>query len=136
MIKSIILCFLLFSLALPASAMEIEAPSIPEYAQEQMPDETESFAQGFRELLQKALMTLRPDLKEACSVSLSIIAAVMLVSFLKSFKNLPVCTNLVCFICIMISSLTWSKEIVTISNIKKRPSCFLDVITRWIGFCF
>ena len=87
MIKSIILCFLLFSLALPASAMEIEAPSIPEYAQEQMPDETESFAQGFRELLQKALMTLRPDLKEACSVSLSIIAAVMLVSFLKSFSD-------------------------------------------------
>ena len=87
MIKSIILCFLLFSLALPASAMEIEAPSIPEYALEQMPDETESFAQGFRELLQKALMTLRPDLKEACSVSLSIIAAVMLVSFLKSFSD-------------------------------------------------
>ena len=74
-------------MALPASAMEIEAPSIPEYAQEQMPDETESFAQGFRELLQKALMTLRPDLKEACSVSLSIIAAVMLVSFLKSFSD-------------------------------------------------
>ena len=67
--------------------MEIEAPSIPEYAQEQMPDETESFSQGFRELLQKALMTLRPDLKEACSVSLSIIAAVMLVSFLKSFSD-------------------------------------------------
>lgn len=87
MMKSIVVFMLFFSLAMPVSALEIEAPSVPEYAMERMPENTESFADGLWELFQKALLTIRPDLKEACTVSLSVIAAVMLVSILKSFSD-------------------------------------------------
>ena len=85
--KAFAVIILFFSLALPASALSLEAPTVPEYAQEQMPEDTQSFSDGVQELLKKALMTIRPDLKEACTVSLSVVASVMLVSILQTFPG-------------------------------------------------
>ena len=89
MMKFFAAVLLLISLALPASALEIEAPEVPESAREQMPENTQSFAEGLWELLKKALMTVRPDLREACAVSVSVVAAVILVSLLRSFPGSP-----------------------------------------------
>lgn len=85
--KTFVVILLFFTLALPASALSLEAPTVPESAQEQMPEDTQSFSDGIQEVLKKALMTIRPDLKEACTVSLSVVASVMLVSILQTFPG-------------------------------------------------
>ena len=68
-----------------ASAMEITAPRVPESAQQWMPDNTASFADGLAELFEKALFQLRPELKEAAAVSSSILAAAVLLSVVRCF---------------------------------------------------
>lgn len=81
--KLIFLLLLLFTLAVPVSASEFTAPSVPVSGQAVMPENTESFAEGFRELLQKVLLRIRPDLADAAGVSLSVCAAVMLTALMK-----------------------------------------------------
>ncbi len=78
---------LVFSLALPAAALEFTAPQVPDSGAEQMPENTQSFGDGLMELLRNAVMTIRPDLKEALRVSLSVTAAVMMVSLLRTFSG-------------------------------------------------
>lgn len=79
--------FLALSLALPVSALEITAPEAPSAAAEVMPENTASFGDALLELLQRVILRIRPDLAEACSVSISVIAAVMLVSLLNTFSS-------------------------------------------------
>lgn len=85
--KLIFVILILFALAVPASAAEITAPEVPKSGSEMMPENTESFGDGLWELLQNALLQLRPDLQEAAKVSLGVIAAVMMVSLLQSFSG-------------------------------------------------
>lgn len=87
MMKWLIALFLVFSLAVPVSALEIEAPAVPKSGAGVMPRNTESFDQGLRELLQSLMMKIRPDLAEAASVSLGVIAAVMMISVLQAFSG-------------------------------------------------
>ncbi len=75
---------LLISLAMPVSAVEFTAPQVPEAGAEQMPENTDSFGSGFLELLRNVLMTLQPGLREGLRVSLSLVAAVMMVSLLRT----------------------------------------------------
>ncbi len=84
------LCLVL-SLAVPVSAVEFTAPEVPDSGAEQMPGNTQSFGEGLMELITNALMTVRLDLREAFRVSLSVMAAVMMVSLLRSFSG-PVTT--------------------------------------------
>lgn len=83
MTKPIIIVLLLFSLALPVSALEIEAPQVPKSGQELMPDNTESFGEGLLELLHNVVKYVRPDLKEASKVCVSIFSAVMILSLVR-----------------------------------------------------
>ena len=86
--KQLILAVILIvSLALPASAVEFSAPEVPEAGAELMPDKTDSFGEGLRQILQDLLPLLRPDLAEACQVSTALIAAVMLIAILESFSG-------------------------------------------------
>ncbi len=78
---------LLFALCVPASALEIQPPPVPEAGEDWMPEETESFGAGLWELATKALGNLRPDLRQAAQVSLGVIATVLLVSVLESMSN-------------------------------------------------
>ena len=87
MSKLILAVFLIFALAVPASAAELTAPRVPQSGAELMPENTDSFADGFMKLLQNAVFRIRPDLKEASRVSLGVIAAVMMVSLLQSFSG-------------------------------------------------
>lgn len=87
MSKLIIIAFLVFSMAIPVSAAQITAPTVPDSGEILMPDETESFADGLWELARNAIGRIRPDLREASRVSLAVIAAVMMVPLLKSFSG-------------------------------------------------
>lgn len=83
MILAVVICML----AVPVSAAELTAPAVPEAGEKLMPAETDSFGQGLLELLENAIRTIRPDLQEASRCSLSVMAAVMIVSLLQSFTG-------------------------------------------------
>lgn len=84
-ILALFLCLLY--LPVSASALEIEAPQVPEAGRQWMPDDTRSLWDGCLELLQKAVSGLRPDIQEASRVSLGMIGAALLVSLLQSFSG-------------------------------------------------
>lgn len=85
--KILLVGILLLSLAVPAQALEIQPPPVPEAGAQWMPQETESFGQGLRELAARVVETLRPDLREAAQVSLGVLAAVLLCSVLGAFSG-------------------------------------------------
>lgn len=78
---------LIFLLSVPVRALDLTAPEVPEYAEKFMPQQPDNFAQGLLEVLRDALLSIRPDLKEAASVCLRISAVVMAVSLLRTFPG-------------------------------------------------
>lgn len=78
--KLLILILMLALLALPASALEIEAPEPTGEAASQMPEDTTNFASGILQIFAKAIQTLQPELKDAAGICLSVIAVVLLTS--------------------------------------------------------
>lgn len=87
MMKFLLSILLVFSMAVPAYALDITAPMVPQSGQELMPENTESFGDGLLELLQKAILHIRPDLKEASQVMVSILAVVILIAILRVFPG-------------------------------------------------
>lgn len=86
--KHVILAIMLiYALAMPVSATELTAPEVPEAGAELMPEKAETFGEGLLQILQDVLPLVRPDLAEACRISLAVIAAVMMVSILQSFSG-------------------------------------------------
>lgn len=81
----ILLLSLLF--VIPVSALDITAPTVPKSAQHMMPSPRESFGAGLLEVLRDALMYFRPDIREASSVCLAVIAAVMLTTLVGAFSE-------------------------------------------------
>ena len=67
------------------AAIEITAPSVPKAAQQWMPGNTTSFAEGLSEMVQSAVSLVRPELREASQVSVSILATVILLSIARNF---------------------------------------------------
>jgi len=87
MMKLLPMLILIFALAVPASALEVQAPAVPKAGEELMPEDTSSFSDALISLLQKAVLKIRPDLAEASAVSLSLICAGMLLTILSSFAD-------------------------------------------------
>ncbi len=85
--KWLIALALLGFLVLPVSAMEFTAPTAPDAAQQYMPEENETFAQGLWHIAKTAISTIRPELADASGVCLSIIAAVLLMSILSTISQ-------------------------------------------------
>lgn len=85
--KCVLFILLLSFVVVSAAAVELTAPTVPESGRELMPEDTTSFADGLRSLIKKAVGSVRPDLREAARVSLSVLAAVMIVSLLQSFSG-------------------------------------------------
>lgn len=82
-----IVVILMSVLIAPVHAQELHAPTVPKRAEKFMPDDQENFAQGFWKVLREALLSIRPDLKEAASVCLSIAVVVMSISLLRTFPG-------------------------------------------------
>lgn len=85
--KLAILLAIISCLAVPASALEITAPPVPESGEALMPERAETFAQGLTELLQDALKRFMPDLAQAAKSCTAIAAIVLCVSILRSFSG-------------------------------------------------
>lgn len=85
--KCILVILLVLIFTVPASAAEFTAPTVPRSGAALMPEDTRSFSEGIRGLIENAVGLIRPDLQEAAKVSLSVMAAVMIVSLLQSFSG-------------------------------------------------
>ena len=82
--KLIIFMGLLLLLAIPASALDYTAPEAPEDALELIPQESASFAEDLWTVILRALEKLQPAIPEAMGVCLSLLAAAMLLSIVKT----------------------------------------------------
>ena len=78
---------LLAILAVPVSAAELTAPTVPSTAESYMPEDTSSFGNALWELLQKAVGTVRPDLREAGSLCVSLFGIVLLISLTQTLPG-------------------------------------------------
>ncbi len=81
--KITILLWLIVSLALPVSAVEIEAPKVPESGEMLMPRSTSSLSEGLTELIQNAVQHILPDLRQGIYGMLRLIGIVLLFSILR-----------------------------------------------------
>lgn len=86
--KIVLIIILVPLLALPAAALEISAPEVPESGRQFMPDANSDFGAGLLEVFKGALMYFRPDLKEAAKVCLGVLSSVMIVSVLRTFSGI------------------------------------------------
>lgn len=81
--KILILVLLLCLLPIHANAAQITAPEAPDSAQEFMPEETETFAEGLWHILKAAISDLQPSIAEASKTALSILAVVLFISIMR-----------------------------------------------------
>ena len=82
--RRILMLLLLLTVCLiPVQAIDLTAPEVPEFGREFMPEDTSDLQAGLTQILRNALLRIRPDLKEAASVCLGIVAAVMTVSLIR-----------------------------------------------------
>lgn len=86
--KHILMIFLLIIvLAVPVSAQELTAPTVPDQAKKFMPSDQKNFGEGFLEVVQDALLYVRPDLREAATVCMSLVAVMLALSLLHTFPG-------------------------------------------------
>lgn len=85
--KLLMTMVLVLFFAIPARALEMEAPLVPESGAQFMPSEPENLGQAILELLRDALLYFRPNLQEAASVCTSIMGTVMIISVIRSFPG-------------------------------------------------
>lgn len=85
--KGILLFLLLFLLAVPVSASEITAPTVPESGETLMPETAESFGEGLWWIVRQAIGSLQPSVAHASGIALSIIAVVLMESLLKTVQG-------------------------------------------------
>lgn len=85
--RIVVFVFLLWCMALPASALEIQAPAVPESSKLWMPESKDSFGEGLAELLDKTLSHLIPELKNAARFSARIFAVALLTSVLQNMTG-------------------------------------------------
>ena len=85
--KLLILLALLPVLILPARAMEITAPEVPDSGAQYMPENTGDFASGIWELLGNVLGAVRPDLREASKICFGLMGTVLLISLLQGVSQ-------------------------------------------------
>jgi len=85
-ILMIVTLILLFSI--PVAAQDLTAPIVPEYAEKFMPSDQKSFSNGLGEVLRDALLSVRPDLREASSACMSIAALMLITAILHSFPGI------------------------------------------------
>ena len=81
---AVIVCLSVF--VFPVSALEFEAPGVPDSAREWMPQHTDSFAEGLNTLIKRAVSKLNPDLHDASKICLEVICAVVLIALVQTLS--------------------------------------------------
>lgn len=85
--RKLILVLILLSLTvMPARALDITAPEVPESGREWMPDEADSFWEGLMMILRDGVRLIRPDLREASSLCMGIVAVILMLSLLQAMS--------------------------------------------------
>lgn len=74
-------------LAVPVSAAEWTAPTVPDSAEEWMPTEPQTLTEGILEILSKIIPRIQPALTEAVQTCLRIMAAVLLISMVRTLSS-------------------------------------------------
>ena len=85
-----ILCICLILFILPimtVSATEATAPPVPEFAEEYMPEDTQSFAKGLWYVVKAGIYKLSPSLKEAFGLYLSLTAVAILCGIMRNVSQ-------------------------------------------------
>ena len=85
--RLLILILILSFFILPVQAMEFDPPEVPDSGELYMPDDTQSFGQALWYILRQGLHRFAPEMAQAFSVCLSIIAAMLLVRLSDSFPG-------------------------------------------------
>ena len=85
--KFLIFCLLIGLLATPVSALDLEAPTVPEGASAFMPSEPENLAEAVLEMIRDGILYCQPDLKEAVRIAVGVMAVVMAVSVLRTIPG-------------------------------------------------
>lgn len=85
--KLLISLIIIICLAVPVSATEMTAPEPSGDAAALMPDETDTFWEGAREIFLKALPQIQPALAECLRTCLGVLAVVLLVSLVRSMPG-------------------------------------------------
>ena len=99
--RLMLIVLLVLSLAMPVSAADITAPTVPESGRDLMPQDGTSFGDGLWQICCRGLAKIRPDIAEGAKISLCIIAAVVMLSILSAFPGMTEkCCDLVGAVCI------------------------------------
>ncbi len=85
--KLLIFIILISFLAVPVSAMEFTAPSVPQAGEEVMPEQYETFGEGLWYIIRTALGALQPSFRAACGVCLSLIAVTILITLVDGLSD-------------------------------------------------
>lgn len=84
--KRFAICLLtVLLLAVPVSAMELTAPTVPDAAEEYLPREPESLGEGLLLILRQAVINLRPEIAQASGSCLTVLGGAVLMSGLHAF---------------------------------------------------
>ena len=86
--RLMLIVLLVLSLAMPVSATDITAPTVPESGRDLMPQAGTSFGDGLWQICCRGLAKIRPDIAEGAKISLCIIAAVVMLSILSAFPGM------------------------------------------------
>ena len=99
--RLMLIVLLVLSLAMPVSAADITAPTVPESGRDLLPQAGTSFGDGLWQICCRGLAKIRPDIAEGAKISLCIIAAVVMLSILSAFPGMTEkCCDLVGAVCI------------------------------------
>lgn len=85
--KLILVCLLIFIFQTPVSAVEIQPPEAPSSAKIYIDDNANTLHEGLSYMMRQAIRLFRPDLAAASSISLAVIAAVLMVGILQTFPG-------------------------------------------------
>lgn len=77
----------LSTLIMPVRAMDFTAPSAPDEAEKYMPSESASFSKDLLHIIKSALEAYRPDIAQAASVCVNLIAVTLLGSIAGAFSD-------------------------------------------------
>lgn len=133
--KGIILLLLLLLFIRPVSAMAFNAPTVPESAEEYMPADTQTFAEGLWYVIKAAIAKLQPRVAEAAGICLSLIAVVLLTSLLHQFSGAPkrvvevVCTLTVSLLLLKPSNSLIQLGVQTVEELSEYGKLLLPVMT-------